>query len=52
MELKFKQKASGGDDLCNFIRDVQQIDFNDESYNKSLLDDFRDLVGNIFGQQE
>lgn len=52
MELKFKQKASGGDDLCNFIRDVQQIDFNDESYNKSLLDDFRNLFGNIFGQQE
>ena len=52
MELKFKQKASGGDDLCNFIRDVQQIDFNDDSYNKSLLDDFRDLLGNIFRQQE
>ena len=52
MELKFKQKASGADDMCNFTSDVQQIDFNDDSYNKSLLDDLRDLFGNIFGQQE
>ena len=51
MELKFKKKASAADDLCNFINDVQQIDFNDESYNKSLFDDFRDLFGNIFKQQ-
>lgn len=51
MEVKFKQKASG-DDMRNFIRDVQQIDFNDDSYNKSLLDDLRNLFGNIFGQQE
>ena len=52
MEVKFQQKASGGDDMCNFIRDVQQIDFDDDSYNKSFLDDLRNLFGNIFGQQE
>ncbi len=51
MELKFKQKASGADDLCNFIYDVQQIDFNDESYNKSFIDGLRDMIGNIFKPQ-
>ena len=52
MEFKFKQKISGADDLRNFVFDVQQIDFSDDSYNKSILDDFRDILGNIFKSQD
>ena len=51
MELKFKQKIIGLTDLCNFVKNVQQIDFNDDSYNKTFLDDLRNILGDIFDIQ-
>jgi len=52
MELKFKQKINGTDSLRNFVYDVQQIEFNDNSYNKSFLDDVKDLLGNFLKPQD
>lgn len=52
MELKFKQKISGQENLRNFVHDVQQIDFNDDSYAKSLFDDLRSIFGNMFRTQD
>jgi len=52
MELKFKQKITGTDSLRNFVYDVQQIPFDDDSYNKSIIDGMLDLFGNIFSSQD
>ena len=52
MEFKFKQKISSTDQVRNFAKDVQQIDFYDDSYNKSILDDFRDIFSNMFRSQD
>jgi hypothetical protein len=52
MELKFKQKITGTDSLRNFVLDVQQIPFDDDSYDKSIIDDIKNIWGNIFKSQD
>ena len=46
-ELKFKQKVRGSDNLCNFVYDVQQIDFNDDSYCRTIFDGLRSILANM-----
>jgi len=52
MELKFIQKITGTDSLRNFVYDVQQIDFDDDNYNKSIFDGIKGLLGNILKSQD
>ena len=51
-ELKFKKKIRGSDNLCNFVHDVQQIDFNDDSYNWSFIDGLKKYVINMLKPQD
>ncbi len=52
LELKFKQKISGTDSLRNFVYDVQQIAFDDDSYNRSFIGEVINIFGNILKPQE
>lgn len=51
-ELKFKKKIRGSDNLCNFVHDVQQIDFDDNSYNWSFFDGLKSYFISMLKPQD
>jgi len=51
-EMKFKCKIQGTDSLRNFVYSVQQLPFEDNTYNKTTLDHIWDFFHNVTSVQD